>query len=220
MYAMLGFGVAGILFLIFALSFNNKVVKGLKLDLSSFVYAYACLAAAFFGWAMAPVFGSQEILVTSLIVGNALFLLGTIFMLRVIVSKKIRHMVVNIAGLIAASLFAIRIFATHTDPYMDHGVLVFNSSQIVSVTLALLVVAIWLPANISVAKKVVAATKMPDLGPTYTMLYIFAALSSVIFLAARKPLVIALSFTMLIAVYVALIWSNYIAKYAKESHGK
>jgi hypothetical protein len=90
----------------------------------------------------------------------------------------------------------------------------------VSVTLALLVVAIWLPANISVAKKVVAATKTPDLGPTYTLLYIFAALSSVIFLAARKPVVIVLSFTMLIAVYCALIWSNYIAKIARESHGK
>jgi hypothetical protein len=212
MYAVLGFGVAGVLFLIFALSFNKKIVKDLKLPLNDFAYAYAFVAAAFFGWAMAPIFGSRDVLVTSLVIGNALFLIATILILRCLVPVKKQHFITNVATLIAASLFAIRIFSTNLDPYMDQGMLIFRSSPLVSVILAFLVLAIWLPANIKVAKKIAGAKKTPELSTTYILVYSLAALSLFGFNLTGNRVSIAVAYLLITVVYSILIWLNYSEK--------
>lgn len=220
MLATLGFTITGLCFGIFAFTFNNLVVHKAKLKLSQFSYGYYSLALAFIIWGIASAIGGSTLLKHSVLVGDGLLLLGTLFMLDVWLGKKHRAWL-GLAAVVSVALLYIRISHFTPSPYMRSGILIFNTQTAVAVVLGLIIALIWLPVNLRVAKLVTQKIGQGEIAFIYSAMYTAATVAALIFLVARRTIVVVLSFIAIGVCFAMLITSNMlVAKLTKDSHGK
>lgn len=218
MWAAIGFTVTGIFFGFFAYTFNSLVIQKTKLKLKQFSYAYYFLALAFVIWGLAAANGSEGVLQKSVIAGNVLILLGTLFMLDIWLGVK-RRAWLWLAAIVSVLLIYIRVKQYSPVPYLKDGVLVFNSQRPVIGILATVFLFIWLPLNMKVADKVTNAVKQPNIRQIYSGIYILATFSALIFLTTKRVITVVLSFIALSICFALLIASNMLVKKLKEDNG-
>src|SRR5215213_7268959 len=83
MLAVLGFVTAGILFGLFARSFESLATKKLAPTLKKFSLAYYILSATFLLFGVASGIGNKTVLGASVVIGDLLLLLATVPILQI-----------------------------------------------------------------------------------------------------------------------------------------
>lgn len=217
MLAVAGFLVAGLCFGYFAYTFQSLVVTRTGLKLDAFAYAFYSLAAAFLIWGVAVIIATPAALAVSVVIGEAIILLGTLFLIRLLVDS--RPLLWALVVLAAALLYT-RVTYFYPEPYLLDGVVIFNIPTVVGVVLGLAIIGVWLPASWRVARQVAVAIHEPSLSRTYGAIYVAAALAAVLFTAVRRPITAVATFVALIICFGLLIGSNVVVKMVKEPHGR
>ena len=220
MLAAMGFTATGICFGIFGYTFYELVVRKAKLGLQKYSYAYYCLGLAMLVWGIAVAIGGNTILKQSVIVGDGLLLLGTIFMLELWLGEKYENWS-WLAVVASMALLILRATELPPNPYMKGGILIFNTQTPAAIILGIIFVGIWLPVNLKVAKFITHKIKQDIVSNTYAAIYVTATLAALIFIAARRTITVILSFAAIGISFALLIWSNIlIAKLTEKKHGK
>ncbi len=219
MLASVGFITTALFFGIFAFTFDHLALKNIRLKLTGFSFAYYSLAAAFLIWGIAAAMQDQYFLSVSVLIGNALLLIGTLCMANLLI-KSNRTLLLLIGSGIGAILLLARITYFFPEPSVRDGILFFNTQTPVALLLGALIVFIWLPANVYVAKKIAHTVKQDNIASIYAWIYGVATLASLIFLSARRTVTIILSFVALGMCFVVLIVSNVGIRFIKEHNDK
>lgn len=219
MLAIIGFLFSGFCFLAFAYTLRSVVMKKTGLDLNLFALAFYALGLAFLIWAVAASTGQGDFLNLSVIIGESLILTATISLLLQVLGSN-RQLWVVVATAVSAALLYIRVMYFYPSPVITDGVVVFNIPAPVLTLLGGIIVAIWLPACIMVARQITAAIGQPAMAQTYAAVYSTAALAAIFFISARRPFTVILSFTTLTIMFALLISSNLIIPHVKGRHGK
>jgi hypothetical protein len=120
MLATFGFIATGICFAVFAYTFDTLVLEKTKLKLNNFSRAYYALAVALLTWGLAASTNEATVLKQSVIIGDALLLTGTLFMLSIWFGTKARQWM-WLSFLAAAGLLYVRISQYPPAPYMKNA---------------------------------------------------------------------------------------------------
>ncbi|MBI1857029.1 hypothetical protein HY003_01270 [Candidatus Saccharibacteria bacterium] len=219
MLAALGFTTTGILFGIFAYRLRVLQQKQNLSVINNFAAAYILLGLAFLIWGAVSIVGDLDLLALSVIAGDALLLAATILMSNILFAKHRRkHLFVYGLAAAGVSLFLVRAFFFYPMPFMTDGILFFNSQRLVSFTITFAFLMIWLPVNLRMATML--TQKTPSLAKLYSYMYTTATLAAVIFILAKAPMTVALSFTAISVSFLMLIISNEFLITMKGAHGR
>ena len=220
MLATVGFGVTGILFIVFALTIRSLAGTKLKRILDRYALAYVLVACAFIFWSIASASGTHGILGFSVVVGDILLFIATLLLAGILLEGNAnRKRWLYGAAIIGIALLVVRTVFFYPEPYMVNQVLFFISQRLVSFTLSSVFLFIWLPANLQIAHLV--TRKAQSIASIYKFLYAAATLSAVIFLLSKAPLTLVLSFTAISLSFLLLIISSKYIKVIEEGrHGE
>lgn len=191
-----------------------------SVSLKSFAYAYFSLSLAFLVWGLVTFLGDQNLLNLSVISGNILLLLSTIFLLGLLFETN-KLIVTTIGGLLSFIFVWWRTTYFPPQPLISDGVLVFNTQLPVATILGLILLLVWLPTNIKVANLVAKRLKIKGMPFIYSSVYVMATLASLLFISARTIPVIILSFVGITLCFAMLIASNVVIdKVTGEKNGR
>lgn len=221
MLAILGFSTTATLFLIYVLTLGSGYSDRAKHTLQKYKFAFVLMAATFYGYAIACNIGTDRALSASVLIGNFLMLLASMLVLDILLSgKSYRRVLVVLFGFAGLVLIIVRARFFFPTPYLEDSILVFNSQRFVSFTLSAVFLGIWLPVSLHVSHLI--TMKAPnDLRKLAAYLYVGATLSAVIFLLAKAPITLALSFIVLSLSFLLMIILNAFLKSMKgHKHGK
>jgi hypothetical protein len=217
MIGPLGFYAAALLFGLYGYSVKIERTKdgpaGI-LRLSSFRYAYYMLALACAIWATSTLLGKDDpsMLSDGVIFGNAALLAGTVSIIDTILPKKHRQtLLLVLGGSLAALLFARAMFLP-PQAYVQNGILVFNSPTILTIAFSVLFVGIWLPINLLVSRHVTKKIAVLPLKTISAISFVIATMGVLVFLAARRPTGLALSFAVICCAFASLAATNYLER--------
>ncbi len=209
--AFIGFFITGAVFAIYAYTFYSLAEKKLPVFLKNYAFAYFALALAFLIWAFAAL--NNNFLVNSVIIGNILLLLGSIFLLNVLFNnnKNIRILSIVVGIILSLAFIWMRLNYYQPTPFMSDGVLIFNTQKIISIILSSIFVFIWLPANLVAAKKVTANIPIQGMSFAYSFIYGISTIAAIFFIAFKTVPMVITSFVTLGICFAMLIYSNYVA---------
>ncbi|MFI5270845.1 MAG: hypothetical protein ACHQT9_02270 [Candidatus Saccharimonadales bacterium] len=220
MLATVGFIVTGICFFVFAFTFHQIIVDKVHLKVDSFVYAYYALGLAFITWGIAAAINKQVSLNHSIIIGDALLIIGTLFMFNVLLTKKYRFFIYP-AIVLGAYLLYLRAAIYTPIPYMKGGLLIFNSQFSVALILGILFIGIWLPGSVKVTFAITKKIHQDSIRNMYAYMYCTATFATLIFIAARRVLTVVISFIAMGVCFAMLIGSNLLmGKLVEEKHAR
>jgi len=208
--AFVGFFITGIVFTIYASTFYHIARKKLHGYLRNYAFSYICLALAFLIWAFASIY--PIFLIDSIILGNIFLLLGSIFLLSVLFNsnKYLKCLAVFNGVVLSLGFIYIRVKYFAPTPYIESGVLVFNTQLIIRIILDLLFIFIWLPANLMVAKTITKNIKIDGLNYAYSFIYSVSTVSAALLINFKTVPMIVLSFVVLGISFIMLLYSNYV----------
>jgi hypothetical protein len=219
MLAEFGFLAIGVCFAAFAYTFKIYVLDKTGLKLIQFSYAYFCLALAMITWGVAVAIGGDRLLANSVFLGDFFIISGTVFMLDLLMGE--RNLLFTILGAAALlALFDIRTTHYAAHPHMANSVLLFDTPTPVAIGLGLIVLLIWLPANIRVAKMVTHKIKQDSITSLYSYIYIAATIFALLFITARRQLTVVISFIALGLCFALLLASNVLVEVIEDKHGR
>lgn len=207
MLGFVGFFITGLVIIAYALTSAKILPKLIGSESTSYVSAHIFLGAAFLGWGLSTLLGSEGILEMSILVGTFLLFVATVLMSNVIFKKSF-HLVLSIALLIGMAAMVIR--SAYFDPtaYISGGLLHFDTHAGLAIVLGILFVTVWLPVNIKIANKMSEIVLFDDLRIIYASIYSLATLSAVLFLGARRDWVIIATFVIMGVCFALLLLSN------------
>lgn len=216
MWGCIGFSAAALIFAAYSMSCSERM-KTPGLNLEYFRSAYETLAAACLAWAVGALLGGEG-LKAAIVVGNVLALAATILM---VLSWVRSNRLIWLAGLSAVALAAMaaRLWVYPPEAYMHHGVLIFNEKTPVFVAFTLLFSAVWLPLSLHAAHSLTRLRRLAPYRATVSFSFIIATLSTVLLLAARRPVTVVIAFVTLCLCFVSLITINRLA-WQGDSHGE
>ncbi len=210
--AAIGFTTTGLLFAVFAYSFYSLTNTKVQAILKSFSYSYFSLSLAFICWGLAALANNQNILNLSVLGGNVLLLLTTFFLSNILLPRDKKYKILGLTGVIFLSLlflwWRITYFPPH--PLIVNGILLFNTQPPVALTLSLIILSIWLPANIKTAFLISEKIKIDGFSYIYSSVYVMATVAAIIFISARTIPVLILSFVGILVCFAMLVFSNII----------
>jgi hypothetical protein len=222
MLAVLGFNVTGLLFYLFAVTITSSSHKRTNRLIELYQYGYMFLSLTFFGYGIASVLQSPGALSLSVIIGNILLLAATLLMLAILFDgHKYKSVVLYGSAFLGAAMILVRIFYFYPEPYLEDSMLFFNSQRFISFLLSAIFLLIWLPVNLRISHHLSLRTKSEDLSRLYVYVYATATFSAVIFLLAKKPVTLILSFVAISTSFLMLTASNlYIRSTESRNFGK
>ncbi len=204
-----GFISAGFFFTVYAYTFHALTVKKIPEVLRHFAYAYFSLAVAFMLWGVASYIGTQSFLNVSVLIGDGLLLLSTFFLLSLFFAENKAKNVIRIVWIILSAVFLWwRMTYFPPEPTLTNGILFFNTQQTVGIVLSLILLLVWLPTNLKVARLVTGKIQLPGFGFIYSSIYLMATVAALLFIAAKTVLIIAVSFAAMIVCFIMLVASN------------
>jgi hypothetical protein len=208
--AFVGFFIAGVVFMVYASSFYSLAGKKLPVFLRSYALAYFCLGLAFLIWAFAAI--NTGFLNSSVMVGDVLLLLGSIFLLAVLFNQNKNLKIFSVVmGIILAAVFIwLRMTYYLPMPLMSNGILVFNTQKVITVILSLIFILIWLPTNILVGKKVGANIPIEGISFVYSFIYGVSTIAAIFFISFKTVPMVVISFVTLGICFIMLLYSNYV----------
>lgn len=124
-------------------------------------------------------------------------LLGILLDLR---SPILLSMLAAIMGLIIAA----RVFLFPTEAYVEDGILYFNLTGVARTALTAIILGVWLPATIVVARRAARTVAVAGLGNVLASAYfLLAAITAIFFATARREVIIA-TFVVLTITFIGL----------------
>lgn len=202
MLATIAFFSTGILIIAFALILKNLAKKA-KIS-TDYYAAYLLLGLAFIGYGIATAINDQNLLKTSMIIGNFLMFTGTALLLLT-KSKLSRNNIVLGSFIASVLLTAVRVVFFPPEPNLSNGVLHFNTQLAVGVPIALMFLLVWLPRSLALSKAIASAFKFNELYSIYAGLFSLATMSAILFLAAKNNTSLIITFTTITASFLALV---------------
>jgi hypothetical protein len=208
--AFIGFTVVSVVLSIYASTFYSLAGKRLPVFMRSYSLAYFSLALTFLIWAFASL--NNEFLKNFVIIGDSLLLLGSILLLNVLFNQNKNIKIFSIVtGVILSLIFIwLRINYYQPMPFIENGILVFNTQTIVAVILNLVFILIWLPANLVAAKKVTANISIEGMTYAYSFIYGVSTIAAILFITFKTIPMVIISFVALGICFVMLLYSNYV----------
>jgi hypothetical protein len=208
--ASIGFLIVGILFVAYAYTFYVLAEKKLPAFLKNYAYAYFALAVAFLFWSFAAFSGS--FLSASVLVGDILLLLGSLFLVSVIfkANKSIKIIAIVVGVILSAVFVYMRLYYFPPTPFISNGILIFNTQKIIAEILGFVFAFVWLPANLFVAKEVSKKMEIQGMFSIYSFIYIISTVSAILFISVSTTKMVIASFVILGLCFVMLLFSNYV----------
>ncbi len=220
-FATIGFLVVGILFLVFAITFQFSIGRNIP-ALENFAYAYGAVSMALLLWGITLLTLNMHIMSESIVIGDIFLLSGTVFLLDILVQqrKKGDRWGIIIGELLTVGFLILRVFFYYPHPQLQSGILFFNTQAPISIFLGCLIVLVWLPSAFYASTLIAHHLRHEEFSYVYRSLYIMAAFSLLLFLIAKTLLLIVLSFLCIGICFVLLIFSNIIGgKVGKQRDG-
>jgi hypothetical protein len=155
---------AGVLLAFFGMLFVHVAKRRIEAAVESFGYGYFLLGLTLILTGAASGFGNQTMIESVMVIGYALVVLATVFMLRVaFYDNKGYSALALVAGVVGGTclwIWSVMQYAPH--PTLVNGALRFEMAGPVLTSLAVMLLGAWVPAGWRVAK--VVATKVQALG--------------------------------------------------------
>lgn len=213
MTGFLGFIAAAAVFGLYALSLNMQFKTHLRLK--SFKLAYLLLAAACIGWAAGLISNDPDMLRGSVVLGNVLLLGATIALVDTVIAERHRRKTALALSILALALVYARIAYFSPAPYISNDILIFNTQKEVATILGAIFVGVWLPVSLFVSRRLTENIRVIPMQSLGALSYIMATLGVMVFLSARRPLTVVLSFGVLCLSFASLTGINYLKKKAQ-----
>ncbi len=213
--AFFGFTIAGVLFVIYALSFYWWRLKNDTLKRNCFAAAYFMTGLMFATWGMAVQF-FQDRLPSAILLGNVFLVAASVLMLNVFAGSKKQRLIVNVSGIIFGLVFIwVRWRYFLPEPKLVDGVLLLNTQPLISFFWMAIFAFVWLPADFEMAKLAAETVKLASMKSAFRVTYGVSVFSAIVFMSASTPKMAILSFAFLCFCFVMLLLSNVYLKKAR-----
>ena len=171
-----------------------------------FVGAYSILALAALVW-LGTFFASEAVISELVFMTDIMLVAATVCILGVIldIAKPLVLAVITLAG---ASLLTLRAFVVPPKAFIGDGLLNFNLTQIESLIIGLVFLAIWLPATVKVVYLAFNTPRLLPFRGLVSFVFIATVLMTSFFLSARRPAVIIISFVSIVLFFATLTCIN------------
>lgn len=210
MLATLGFIITAILLVLFAYTFDGLVKKSSK-ELRFFGLAYLLVAIAFLMWGLLSLSNSNATLPHSVLVGDGLLFAASTCSALVFTPKKWRSLLMVGAVFVTAVLLYVRAKYYYPTPNLKDGILFFNTQRYVAILLSAVVVVVWLPACMKVARVVTTKHGLQRSYSLYVSAYALTIITAVLFIQAKRRTVVIESFIGFAVSILLLLLSNLLA---------
>lgn len=217
MIGIVGFFVAALTFLIYGYTSYELAERKKTFDRASYLFAYLLIAFACVVWGMS-INLSMSTLSNGVLFGDYLLLAATIALLLTLVKKEQKLLALAGGLLISGLLIWTRSATLDTNPVVSDGILVFNTPRVFGGLLALVVLVIWVRANMHYFTEAVDKKLQPIVRPAYFSMNVLGFISVTAFLFARKSLTIIVAFAMLVGSFIMLAVLNYYVLHQKGAH--
>lgn len=221
MWGAIGFGFAAVVFTLFAYTAQKITIhETTKFHKNYYALGMYVAASACAVWAAAILLNNSTILSISIIVGDFLLIIASLYILSSWVSDKIRTPLLFGLGFIGLLFISTRIFIYKPTAYIYENILIFNTPRILATLLIVLFFSVWFIANYRFYK--IIAKLLEAIPGISSLVYVFniAAFIGICgFLVARKPLTIVISFAVFSVAYLFLGYVNIVAKKVEIRHG-
>lgn len=215
MLATFGFLASGVILLLFG-NFFRSTNKSKSAWATYFGAAYMLVGVAVLLWGVVCLLSATDYLVKSVIVGDALFLLASVLCLLVLSPVRLRNQVAWLGLLVSAGLLILRVRNYYPNPVIQDGVLFFNTQQPVAILLSIIIITIWLPTNIKVARLVTNKAHMVRYRSLYIAIYSMPVISAALFVQAHRRTVIIQAYSIFTLSALLMLASNFLLKKAKK----
>lgn len=222
MWGLIGFSFATAVFLLFGhTAYRVKIKKTDNFIIKHYVVGIVLAASACALWAATSLIGSASFTSVSIIVGDILLVLATLYLLNAWIDDDNRLPAIIGVGMAGILLVLARIFIFKPDAYILDGVLVFNTPRVLAIVLIAMLFSIWFYANYRFYSIVAPRVKsVSNYAQSTFFLNVMALVGISGFLVARKPFTIVASFVLFVVAYAVLSLFNYIASKGVVVHGK
>ncbi|RYX79005.1 hypothetical protein EON76_04835 [bacterium] len=172
-----------------------------------FTSAYSILSLTAIVWLIAlaaPASATSGLVFMSdvMLIAATVCILGTVLDLA-------RPFLLSVITVIAAGILTFRAFVAPPNAYVSEGLLNFNLTQIESLVIGLIFLAVWLPATVKV---VYAAFNTPHMLPLRGLIA-FACIGTVLmtsfFISARRPIITIISLFSIVLFFGVLTAINF-----------
>lgn len=211
MLGTFGFFVAAIAFLAYGFSSYGLASTKHNFSRTNFLIAYILIATACLTWGVGVQLDIQQ-LKTAIYTGDALLLAACVFLLATTVKKSQQLSVFILGVLTAGVLLFIRINTSVQDAFVRDGILIFNTPRIFGAILAVILLTVWVKANMNFFTTVIDKNIQSALRPNYFAANMVAYIGVIGFLLARKNITISVSFAMIVLAFFCLVALNGYAK--------
>lgn len=211
MLGTIGFSAAALVVVLYGLSSTKLQKKGTDSRMKVYGSAYLVAALAFLAWAVGTQ-GSDSTLQASVLVGDGLLMVSTLLLLWTLAPAKYATILTTIAAVVSVLAVIYRAQVSGPDPIMRDSILVFNTPRAFGAFLALVLLLVWLRANMHFYERVVEKVVHTNLlRPSYFAANVLGFMGVSGFLFARKTVTIITSFTMVALAFATMAALNYIA---------
>lgn len=201
MLGTLGFTAAAVAFAVYGY-YAHVLAERVPFQRTAYTFSYFLTAAACIVWAAAAL-GTIDTF-SLVITGDALLLSATACLAYSLFPRKLSVPYIMAGAVVAFGLLFLRIANTGTEPFVRDGILVFNTPRVFGAVLGMILLVIWVRANMNFYNKVVDP-RFPGLfRASYFSLNLIGFTSAISFLLARKNLTIIVAFTLLVTSFAFL----------------
>ncbi len=222
MLGTLGFCAAALAFVAYADS-SVKIAKKTRFKVKPYGWAYIIAGLANLVWAVGTLTGNNTI-EAFVLVGDGLIMVSTVLLLWAIVPAKYTSLASTAAAVMLAGALAWRAMDSGPNPILRDGILAFNTPRLFGAFLAIVLLVVWVRANLRFYQDVVLPKLTNDtLRFAYFVPNVLAFMGISGFLFAQKSITIVVGFTMVIMAFLALTSLNYAVRNMIQqgvSHGK
>lgn len=207
MLGTLGFSVAALAFAAYGYT-SWLFGKNQNFRLRSYSTAYYAAALGALCWMIGTLIdGNLEVWV---LLGDAFIMLSTVLLVRTLVPVKSVDVATYGSTAVLAAALLWRAMDGGVNPVLRDSVLVFNTPRLFGVFLAIVLLVVWVRANMQFYQLVVLPKARVDFFRTsYFAANVVGIVGVSAFLFARKSATIILGFTMVILTFLTLTALNY-----------
>lgn len=171
-----------------------------------FVSAYGLLSLSALLWA-ATFFVAEQTVSQLVFASDVLLVLATGCMLAIVFNVA-RPQIFALLALAGAGLLTVRAFVVAPSAYIADDLLIFNLSQAESLVIGLLFLAAWLPATIKIVHLALRSPKLAPYRNLASFLFMSVVLMTGLFLTAKRPVMIIISFVSITLLFATLVGVN------------
>lgn len=219
MLGSLGFIAAAVAFAAYGY-YAYALAERVTFQRTVYTFSYFLTAAACIIWAAAALEAIDTF--TLVVTGDALLLSATACLAYSLAPRKITMPYIILGVAAAFGLLFLRIISTGVEPFVRDGILVFNTPRVFGAVLGMVLLTIWVRANMNFYTKIIDPRFPGVFRASYFSLNLIGFTAAMAFLLARKNLTIIVAFALLVSSFAFLSALTYyvhgLKPLKKEAH--